>query len=165
MKEENMIQNSYLVTWKRFREWGFENAIKGVRLGISIMWLLLAVFILSFGNQLAIAYVFFAFCLYRALFRWLVVTNTQYRHLCTNHKGADWERNIFFEETKIILNDGIITVEYLYSDINRIKEKENKVWLYMKNKTVVRLYKDCFTTGNWEMCKTLLDEKRIHQKL
>ena len=84
-----MIQNSYPVTWKRFREWGFENAIKGARLGISIMWLLLAAFIFSLGNQLTIAYVFFAFCLYRALFRWLVVTNTQYRHLCTNHKGAD----------------------------------------------------------------------------
>ncbi len=153
-----MVQNTYQVTWKRFREWGFENAFKGARLGISIMWLLLAFFMAYMSKEISIAYILLVFCLYRAFFRWIVVTNTQYRNLCKNHKGADWERTIRFADKKIKVEDGIITVDYLFSDIENIKEKGNKIWLYMNNKTVVRLYKDCFTLGTWEICKEMLDQ-------
>lgn len=153
-----MVKNTYQVTWKRFREWGFENAFKGARLGITIMWLLVAFFMAFMSKEISIAYILLVFCLYRAFFRWIVVTNTQYRNLCKNHKGADWERTIRFADKKIKVEDGIITVDYLFSDIENIKEKGNKIWLYMNNKTVVRLYKDCFTQGNWEMCKAMLDE-------
>ncbi len=155
-----MIQNTFPVTWKRFREWGFENAIKGVRLCISVLWLLLAVFVFTLGKQITITYVLFLFCIYRALFRWLIITHTQYRQLSVNHKGTDWERKIVFEEDKIIIDDDIVTITYLYSDLKDINEKGNKIWLHMNNKTVVRLYKDCFTTGNWDQCKMILDTKR-----
>ncbi len=154
-----MVKNTYQVTWKIFREWGFENAFKGARLVITIMWLMVAVYMAFMGKEISIAYILLVFCLYRAFLRWLVVTNTQYRHLCVNHKGADWERTISFVDKKIKVEDGIITVDYLVSDIKSIKEKGNKIWLYMNNKTVVRLYKDCFTQGNWEMCKAMLDEQ------
>ena len=153
-----MIQNTYKVTGKRFREWGLENAFKGARLGMMIMWLLLAVYMVIMGKEIKIAYVLYAFCIYRAFFRWIVVTNTQYRNLCVNHKGADWERTISFSEKKIKVEDGIVTVDYLFSDIEKIKEKGNKIWLYMNNKTVVRLYKDCFTQGDWEKCKEMISE-------
>ena len=125
---------------------------------ITIMWLMLAFFMAFMSKEISIAYILLVFCLYRAFFRWIVITNTQYRNLCKNHKGADWERTIRFADKKIKVEDGIITVDYLFSDIENIKEKGNKIWLYMNNKTVVRLYKDCFTQGNWEMCKAMLDE-------
>lgn len=153
-----MVQNTYQVTWKKFREWGFENAFKGARLGITIMWFFVAVFMVFMGKEISIAYFLLAFCLYRAFFRWLVITHTQYKQLCVNHKGADWQRTIRFEEKRIIVDDGILTVQYLFSDIEDIKEKENKIWLIMNNKTVVRLYKDCFTQGNWELCKEMINE-------
>lgn len=153
-----MIQNTYKVTGKRFREWGLENAFKGAQLGMTIMWLLLAVYMVIMGKEIKIAYVLFAFCIYRAFFRWIVVTNTQYRNLCINNKGADWERTISFADKKIKVEDGIVTVDYLFSDIEKIKEKGNKIWLYMNNKTVVRLYKDCFTQGDWKTCKEMISE-------
>lgn len=158
-----MIQNTYQVTAKRFREWGLENALQGIRLGISVAWIFLAICVavlLVMGGGQSITYVLFAFCIYRAFFRWLIVTNTQYRNLCANHKEEDWQRIISFEDEIIKLDDGIISVEYRYSDIDDIKEKGNKIWLYMNNKTVVRLYKDCFTYGTWEMCKAFLEEKK-----
>ncbi|MBE5878202.1 MAG: YcxB family protein [Lachnospiraceae bacterium] len=157
-----MVQNTYQVTWKRFREWGLENALQGVRFAMSIFWLLLAVCVavlIAIGGGTTVAYVMLFFCIYRALFRWLVVSNAQYRNLCANHKGADWERVISFEEDMIHLHDGVVMAEYAYSDVESIKEKGNKIWLNMNNKTVVRLYKDCFTHGTWEMCKAMLTEK------
>ncbi len=87
-----------------------------------------------------------------------MASSDQYRNLCINHKGADWERTICFEDKKIKVEDGIVTVDYLFSDIENIKEKGNKIWLHMNNKTVVRLYKDCFTQGNWELCKEVINE-------
>lgn len=152
-----MIQNTYLVTWKRFREWGFENAFKGIRLVMTIMWSLFAVYLAFMVKEIAIAYFLLAFCIYRAFFRWLVITRTQYKQLCMNHKGADWERKICLDERNIKVDDGLITVQYEFSDIDNIKEKGNKIWLIMNNKSVVRMYKDCFTLGDWEKCKEMIE--------
>lgn len=156
-----MVQNTYQVTWKRFREWGFENAFKGRRLGIAVMWFVAAIYMFIIGKEIKMAYFLFAFCLYRAFLRWLVITKSQYKQLCINHKHEDWERTIRIYDQKIIVEDGIVTVDYFLSDVVSIKEKENRVWLNMYNKTVVRLYKDCFSEGSWEICKAMLNENNV----
>ena len=152
-----MVQNTYPMTWKRFREWGFENAFTGIRLVMTIMWSLIAVYMAFMTKEIVVAYFLFAFCIYRAFFRWLVITHAQYKRLCVNHKCYEWERKIYFKEGNIIVDDGLITVQYLFSDIDSVKEKGNKIWLIMNNKTVVRLYKDCFILGDWETCKEMIN--------
>lgn len=158
-----MIRNEYKITWKVYRSWGLENALKGAQLVLGIVWVLLALFILVL-NIIEGGWFFYyfmcLFCIYRAFFRWLVVTNAQYRTLIKRHNGADWLRVIYFEEDKIRLEDGNISVVYSYPDIVELKEKGNKVWLKASNKTVIRLYKDCFVDSTWEECKALVEEKR-----
>ena len=61
-----------------------------------------------------------------------------------------------------MVTEGNVSVSSLrlpYSDIVSIKEEGNKVWLVLKTKKVVRLYKDKFVGGSWEECRSFLEEK------
>lgn len=148
-----MIQNEYKVTRKLFMAWGLENAFKGSQLAFSIIYLALAILMLVLEGINIITGLLIAFCAYRALLRWYVVSNGQYRRLVKNHNSADWMRTISFGENEITIDESAISLKYQYADIISIKEKGNKVWLTARNKTVIRLYKDCFKNGTWEGCK------------
>ncbi len=153
-----MIRNEYQITKKLYRQWGFENAIKGTQLAFGVVWVLLAISVLVLDildGGYFLYHILFVFCIYRAFFRWLVVTNAQYRVLAKRYRNENWVRSISFEKDKIRIKETTISIEYNYADIVQIKEKENKVWLIASNKTVIRLYKDCFIESTWEDCKKL----------
>lgn len=157
-----MITNEFPVTWEVYRSWGLESALKGTRLKFAIIWILDAILMLglsiwSGGNT--ILNVLFIYCVYRAFFRWLVMTYFQYRALGEQYGTSSWMRRIYFEEEEIRVEECMITVKYAYSDVAKMEERGNKVWLHMKNKMVVRLYKDCFGDSSWEECRFILEQK------
>lgn len=153
--------NEYQVTWKVYRSWAAENMAKGARLVMMIIWCILTVLCLLLAvldesplSRLYMILVFFG--IYRAFFRNFVIARGQYRRLARINGGENWTRKITFEEDGINLTEGNSSFHFAYSDIVRIREKGNKIWLDAANKTVLRLYRDAFVESSWEECRELL---------
>lgn len=157
-----MVKNEYRVTWKTYKMWLLENRRKQPRLAITIMWIVLGVAAMGMGLafRYALYFVFALFGFYRAFFRDILVANRQYDALAKSYGQKDWLRTITFDEEQIVLTEGNISVNYRYVDIIRIEEKDNRVWLMLKDKKVIRLYKDCFGDSSWEECRALIEERR-----
>lgn len=156
--------NEYKVTWKLYRSWATENMAKGSRLVMMILWCVFTLVCLALGivfwPEFRLFYLVMAFFgIYRAFLRIFVVSRAQYRRLAQAYGTQDWVRRIAFEEDGISLTEGNFSYKYAYADIKEIREKENKIWLFAANKTVLRLYKDAFVEGtDWEECKVRISE-------
>lgn len=156
-----MIRNEYEVTWKLFESWLWENKRKPLRLGFTIMWVLLGLtatgMAVIFRSALFLVMTFL--CLYRAFFRDILAAKKQYAAMEKSYGQRDWLRTITFDEDQATVLEGNISVKYQYSDIVGMKEKGNKVWLLLRDEKVIRLYKDCFVDSDWEECRTLIERK------
>ncbi len=159
-----MIKNEYQLTKKLYRTWLVENMLKGPQLVMMIIW---SVFALCMGVMAVVSYLqgfcilMMLFGLYRAFGRIFVIGSRQYKFWAERYgTEEDWTRTITFNEKEIELSEGCITVKYAYEDIVEIKEKENRIWLNARNKTVIRMYRDAFVEGTWEECKQLIQEKQ-----
>ena len=165
MEENNAtIKNEYRVTWKKYLEWWLESKVKPPRLIIAIVWIVLGFvwlvlgLVLDFGTALYFFMVFF--CFYRVAPRDILVLNRQYKSMAKSFGQEEWFRTIVFEEERVIVLEGNVTINIQYSDISEVKEKDNKVWLMLKDKKVIRMYKDSFVDSSWEECKSLIERKR-----
>ena len=160
------MKNEYTVTWELYRSWVTENMFRGVYLAMMLMWLALGIVLLVLAFLVSsviykILCIFMClFCVYRGLFRNYVLVHTHYRHLAKMYGGENWIRTVEISDNCITLSEGNNSAEFLYSDIADISEKDNKIWLKTKKRTVIRLYKDAFVSGSWEECRALLEEKR-----
>lgn len=161
------MKNEYQVTKKLFRSWVTENMYKGMQLYINIGWAafgILAVVLLIFSADSTLDYVLFGVMLvlgvYNAFLRIFLVSAVQYRRTAQVYGTENWTRTITFGDEKIYLTEGNASADFEYGDIIRIKEKDNNIWLTMKNRIVVRLYKDAFVDCGWEDCRAFIDEKR-----
>lgn len=156
-----IIKNEYRVTWKMFGSWLLENKMKPPKLFFTIMWAVFGLVVIG----MAVAFRFAPYsviallCFYRAFFRDILVARRQYAAMAKSYGQRDWLRTITFDEDRIILLEGNISVNYKYSDLSEIKEKDNKVWLILKDDKVIRMYKDCFVNSDWEKCRSLIEEK------
>ena len=65
-----------------------------------------------------------------------------------------------FLDDEIVLTDHTSVSKFKYSNIQKIKEKNNVVMVFMNNNMALRLYKDAFVEGSWEECKKLILEKK-----
>lgn len=157
-----MIRNEYRITRDLFKTWLWENKKKPPGSVITVMWIALGVAATVMGVVFwyPFYFVFTVFALYRAFFRDILAAGRQYETMSKSYGQKDWLRTITFEEENIIVVEGNISVNYKYSDISEIREKDNKVWLHLKEKKVIRLYKDCFADAGWEECRSLIERKR-----
>ena len=69
-------------------------------------------------------------------------------------------RTTEFLEDEIVLTDHTSVSKLKYSNIKKIKEKNNIVIIFMNDNMALRLYKDAFVEGSWEECKEFLNSKR-----
>ena len=156
-----MIKNEYNVTWEIFRSWARENAFKGRQLLFTVIWVVFAI-VIQIANVLtggaALYYFLFVFALYFALLNWLSVARKQYSELCAKH-GENWKRSIRFEDSRIVVWEGPTHMKFRYKEVYMFREKKNKIWIYARDGSVIRMYMDTFTEGDWEQCKELLREK------
>ena len=170
------MKNEYTVSWPRLRQWTKEACLSGVRLVIFILYCVLGTVNLVSGitifaisvklgtdmliSNIALLLFITVFCFYRAFLHNMLLAKRRYKFLARSYGCDEWSMAIEFGEDEITVSEATSSISYKYKSITDIKEKGNKIWLYMNNKTVVRLYKDCFTYGTWEVCKTFLEEKK-----
>lgn len=159
------MKNEYTVTQKLYRTWALENMCKGIRLFFFISWMLLGLlclwvslspFLSSFFRVMAL------FCFYRAFLRNLLAAKKQYQILAKTYGQENWTRTIVFEEDKITTSEPASAFWSSYSDIVNIREKSDKIWLILNNKTVIRLYKSAFINTTWEECKAAILSRKEH---
>lgn len=152
---EILYECEYTLDKKKYLSWGRENNATPGRRGFMILWLIFAAVFFGYAvyTKLYFLLVFFLFALYRSLFRWRVLTARQYSILSKRYGTENWTRKISFSENGIVTTDGNVTVNNLYSEVNRVEEKNGYIKLYLNNNTVIRLYSDCFVTGTWDECR------------
>ncbi|MBQ3692861.1 MAG: hypothetical protein II931_06040 [Clostridia bacterium] len=165
------MKNEFQVTKALYMSWGKENRSKGSRLKFRIFWCVMtAVFICLIalmcimGGVRKYMYVYAAalmfYCAYRAFFRDIVFTASQYRKNEKIFGGENWVRTIEFGEDEIISTDGsVMTVRTPYSEIVGMRDDGNKIWLDTKKKMVIRLYKDKFVGGDFEKFRKFISVK------
>ena len=61
-------------------------------------------------------------------------------------------------DDEIILTDHTSVSKLKYSNIEKIKEKNNVVMIFMNHNMALRLYKDAFVEGSWEECKKKIND-------
>lgn len=154
-----MIKNEYVVTWKLYKEWLIENKKKGAKLIFFLFWSILAIvaLVLNFVTGFSPLYLFvIAYCIYRAVFRDYIAAKQQYSQLAKTNGGENWTRTIIISDTETTLKEGPAEYRFDNSDLVRVIEKGDKIWLILKNDKVIRLYKSAFVEGNWESCRDTL---------
>ncbi|MBO5485904.1 MAG: hypothetical protein J5988_03085 [Eubacterium sp.] len=150
------MKNEYCVTWKLYRTWAIESMFRGTRLALEICWCILGLLSLGFLwiSSFGVFFLVMAvFCFYRAFFRTLLLAKRQYRALAKTYGTENWTRTIAFEDGQISVSEGTLSLVIPYKDITDIREKQDEISLILKNKTVIRLYRDAFTAGNWPGCR------------
>lgn len=156
------MKNQYLVTWELYRSWTLENSVKGIRLYMMIMWcvLLAACLFMGIATYDFLFFIFAVYCAYRAFLRNMVLANKQYKMLGNRYKKKEWIRTILFEDDRITVSEEDSQMKLRYSDIVRIRERGDKIWLDMQDKSVIRLYQPAFADTDWNRCKAWIESRR-----
>lgn len=145
-----MIVNEYEITERRYIKWVFESKLAGRKLGFLILWcVLLLVCVLAFAlSKNDYLYLVFAlYCLYRAALRDLLTAKAFYKRKISS-AGDKWIRTIKINEDELEILDANSEVRYKLSDIVKATSNEERIRLFMNDKTSVRLYKASFVEGD-----------------
>ena len=98
---------------------------------------------------------------FKLFFSRFVVLSKRYKLYSTTYGVNEWMRTTEFLEDEIILTDHTAVSKLKYTNIKKIKEKNNIVMIFMNNNMALRLYKDAFVEGSWEECKQKINS--IHK--
>ncbi|MBQ7935534.1 MAG: hypothetical protein IJ333_04220 [Clostridia bacterium] len=162
------MKNEYIVDWPLLKQWTKESHYSGVRLAFFIGWCIFVFvfFVFSFLSIATLMYtsavLFFTmalFCFYRAFIWNLMIAKQQYRRLAQTYGKDSWVRMIRFTEEAIVIEEENTKIQYNYSDVQEIIEKDEKIYLKVQAKTIIRLYKSKFVDCTWEDCKAKILEK------
>ncbi len=162
------MKNEYEVTWELYKEWLRENRRKKPRRTFLVIWIVMGLCFLglclwewAMGRGVGVAYMlaFALLCFNRAFTRDWLLGKRQYAQMVKNCGQDRWIRTIEFREDMVLASDGNASVHWNYSDMESIREEGNHVWITLKNRLVIRLYKDKFVDADWERCRTMLAGK------
>ena len=165
MKNEYMITRALMRSWaKEYHLHGTANIISFILLCIleliSVTFLILSIvyalnwlyiYIFALGSLLAFYKLFVA--------RFVIVAN-RYKLFSKTYGVSEWMRTTEFLEDEIVLTDHTSVSKLRYENVQRIKENNNVIMIYMNNNTGLRLYKDAFVEGTWEECRARILEKK-----
>ncbi len=167
------MKNEYIVNWQLLKKWTNESRFSGIRLFFFISWcVLLTVFIVSIvlsivANMYNYMYYFVLFAIlsfYYAFFQNTIIAKKQYKRLAQIYGKSSWIRTISFEENEIVVKEEKAETRYNYSDILEIVEKDERIYLKLQAKAVLRLYKSKFVDCSWEDCKKRIVENNSNLK-
>ena len=99
---------------------------------------------------------FLSLSVFELFFSRFVVWSKRYKLYSTTYGVSEWMRTTEFLDDEIILTDHTSVSKLKYSNVEKIKEKNNVVMIFMNNNLALRLYKDAFVEGSWEECKKKL---------
>ncbi len=163
------MKNQYKITKELMKTWAKEYHLHGAANVIFfIIWCVLGVIGISgliFSIALHIGWLaiyIYAILTIIAVFELFVarfvVWSKRYKLYSTTYGVSEWIRTTEFLDDEIILTDHTSVCKLKYSNIEKIKEKNNVVMIFMNNNMALRLYKDAFVEGSWEECKKKIND-------
>ena len=165
------MKNEYKITKELLRSWAKEYHIHGAA-NIFLFILLCVVGIVGISGLIFsialhtdwIVVYLYALMLVIAVFKLFIQRyifwSKRYKLYSITYGVTEWMRTTEFLDDEIVLTDHTSVSKLKYSNIQKIKEKNNVVMIFMNNNMALRLYKDAFIEGSWEECKKMLLEKR-----
>lgn len=164
------MKNEYKITKNLIKSWAKEYHLHGTA---NIVWFIvgcvlvvigIAGFIFSIMLHLdwLISYLYALITIvafYKLFFARFVVWSKRYKLYSTTYGVTEWIRTTEFLEDEIVLTDHTSVSKLKYSNIEKIKEKNNIVIIFMNHNMALRLYKDAFVEGSWEECKEKIQSK------
>lgn len=163
-----LFQCAFTVDKKKYLSWARENSAYPVNRAFTVCWCVMAAALLlcTLYTEWYVLLWFFLFAVYRAFFRSRLLAVRQYSLLSGQYGTENWTRTISFGENNLVTAEGSLSINTPYDDIAGIEEKDGYIRLLLKNKSVLRLYADCFTIGTWKECRSHIsgDRQRAAQK-
>lgn len=166
------MKNQYTVNKDLVKSWAKEFIIIGVSGAVNIILTvfvgLCGLFIIAlniiFGIEdwlnLYLGILFLAFSIYRLFFARFIVWNQRYKQMAKIYGVDEWQRTTEFLDEEIVISEYNATNKLQYKNIKRIKEYEDKVFIFFEGRASIRLYKNAFADCTWEECKAFIESKR-----
>ncbi len=161
------MKNEYKITKKEMISWAKEYHLHGAaNIILFVLWCVVG--LIGLGTIILLSLVggywinwylsilFLSLSVFKLFFSRFVVWSKRYKLYSTTYGVSEWMRTTEFLDDEIILTDHTSVSKLKYSNIEKIKEKNNVVMIFMNNNLALRLYKDAFVEGSWEECKKKL---------
>ncbi len=153
------MTNEYTVDRRLYRQWARENAFRGTRLVMFIVWCVLflamaglAVWRFAAGDAGggAVYVLFAAFCLYRAFLRNVLIAERQFGQMSRYYGKKSWTRRIGLTDGGLVLTEEKTRQEIAWDDLSEMTEKGDLVVLRTRGGGAVRLYKSKCAGCEWK---------------
>ncbi len=164
MKNEYKITKELMMSWAK--EYYLPNTASIV---LFALWMSVGVFglfllglcIMGVGDFLNwfISVWFIAISAFKLYFQRFLIISKRYELFSKTYAVPEWIRTTEFTDDEIILSDHTSVTKLKYHNIKKIKEKSNLVMVFFNDNLALRIYKDAFTQGSWEECKTFINSK------
>ena len=82
-----------------------------------------------------------------------------YKIYSRNYGVKEWQHTTEFLDDEMVVTDHSSVYKYKYCNIKRVKDKGDYVIIFFKGGFGDRIYKNTFTLGSWEECKSLISKK------
>ena len=170
------MKNEYKITKALIKAWAKEYHLHGTsNIVLFVLWCLVGVIaaegllasIVMPSDWFAI-YLFsvlLILAIYKLFISRFVIWSNRYKLSCTTYGVTEWMRTTEFLDDEIVLTDHTSVSKFQYSNIEKIKEKDNVIMIFMNHNIALRLYKDAFVVGSWDECKKMILEKKKDQSL
>ena len=164
------MKNEYKITKDLIKSWAKEYHIHGAaNIFLFILWCVVGIigisgliFSILLHTDWIVVYLYalmFVIALFKLLIQRFIIWSKRYKLYSTTYGVTEWMRTTEFLDNEIVLTDHTSVSKFKYSNIQKTKEKNNVVMLFMNNNMALRLYKDAFVEGSWEECRKMLLEK------
>ncbi len=170
-KGSDSMKNEYKITKNLMKSWAKEYHLHGAKnVILFITWCILGIvgiagLIISIELHIdwLISYLYALVALiafYKLFIARFVVYSKGYKLFSSTYGVAEWIRSVEFLDDEIVLTDHTTVNKFKYENIEKIKEKNNDIIVFMKHNLALRLYKDAFVEGTWQECKEKILEKK-----
>ena len=164
------MKNEYKITKDLIKSWAKEYNLHGAaNIFLFVIWCVVGVigisgliFSILLHIDWLIVYLYaliLVITVFKLFIQRFIVWSKRYQLYSTTYGVTEWMRTTEFSDDEIVLTDHTSVSKFQYYNIQKIKEKNNVVMIFMNNNLALRLYKDAFVEGSWEECKKMLLEK------
>ncbi len=164
------MKNEYKITKDLMKSWAKEYHLHGraniVTFAIWCVFGMIGILGLAFSTALNVWLGIYIYSLivilavFKLFIARFVVWSKRYKLYSTIYGVTEWLRTTEFLDDEIVLTDHTSVTKLKYSNIEKIKEKDNVVMIFLNHNMALRLYKDAFVEGSWEDCKKIILEKK-----
>ena len=166
------MKNQYTVTKDLMKSWAKEFILTDAANVIMFIMLifigLCGLFIIGlniiFGIDdwlnLFLGIFFLLFSIYRLFIFRFIFFNQRYKQYSKIYGTDEWQRTTEFLDDEIVFTEHTSTVKLQYKNIKKIREFDDKVFIFFDGKAVLRLYKNAFVDCTWEDVEKFIESKR-----